>query len=338
MMRGGVRSVASAVLAAGMIVGYSGTVVPNQAANQVLPVVAVTPADLGGPGGEDEDPGGGDIVPKPVGRGSDDSEPAAGGAAVPEPVKDAPEGAEGGDLAGDEPVPLPRPVGPSVPDGQVPAGLPGGPPATQNPSAQDALAMVGPALAKVNDLTAGLLKEFQASPNAIPLDFATTAVQPEQASQIVQDEGGDPERFTETVNEVGGPNPSMQQTPVLLRDQQAGFRKSTLFDVAGQDGGESSLVDTQGAKYKDFEDYKQNNTLSDTTQMVHPAELGKPAEGESEDGDAGAEAAGADPAEVVSGPAHETTFGERVGDFAKQVSGAAGAVGTSLLPGGDSDA
>jgi hypothetical protein len=249
-----------------------------------------------------------------------------GGAAIPVPADDAPEQGEDGapDPAGIAPMPLPRPVGPSVNDGQVPAGA-------QGPSAQDALAMVGPALAKVNDVTAGLLKEFQATlgnSDVTPLNFATTDVQPEQAGQIVQREGGDVDRFNETVSEVGGSDPSLKQTPVLLRDQQAGFRMSTLFDVAGRDGGQSSLVDGQGAKYKDFEDFRQNNTLSDTTQMVHPAELGKSPEGESE----GGESADADPAELVSGPAHETTFGERVGDFAKQVGGAAGAVGTSLLP------
>jgi hypothetical protein len=330
MMRGGMRSVASAVLAAGMIVGYSGTAVSNQ----VQPVVSVSPADPGGPGGSDDDSGEGGIVPKPIGRNGDDAEPAQGGAAIPEPEKGAPEGADE-EAPAAEPMPLPRPVGPSVPDGQIPAGMQGGPAAAQDPTAQQALAMVGPVLAKVNDLTAGLLKQFQASlPNAqaTPLDFATTDVNPEQAGQIVQREDGDIDQFNETVDEVGGPDPSMKQTPVLLRDQAAGFTMNTLFDVAGKNGGPSSLVDTQGAKYKDMDDYRQNNTLSEGTQMVHPAKLGESKDGEAEGAEAEGESAGADPAELVSGPAHEAGFGEKVGDFVKQVSGAAGSMGTSLLP------
>ncbi|HTF49074.1 MAG TPA: DUF4781 domain-containing protein [Pseudonocardia sp.] len=169
--------------------------------------------------------------------------------------------------------------------------------------------------------TAGVLRDYQ---NALPsdarsgqLDFGSTPVAAPRWNQLVGQEGGDVGKFNSMVNEVGGPNPQVTQTPILLRSDKGEFGTGSLFQVKGPDG-KTTLVDGQGAKYADMNDYLENNDLDDSWTMVRPANPGAPA------GEQG---------QLISGPAHNTTFSQRIDKFGTQVAGPAMVVGGALMVG-----
>ena len=182
-------------------------------------------------------------------------------------------------------------------------------------------ALSGSTKLTMDPATAGVLRDYQ---NALPsdarsgqLDFGSTPVAAPRWNQLVGQEGGDVGKFNSMVNEVGGPNPQVTQTPILLRSDKGEFGTGSLFQVKGPDG-KTTLVDGQGAKYADMNDYLENNDLDDSWTMVRPANPGAPA------GEQG---------QLISGPAHNTTFSQRIDKFGTQVAGPAMVVGGALMVG-----
>jgi hypothetical protein len=203
-------------------------------------------------------------------------------------------------------------------EGATVTGTPGGPPAAP-------LAVSGGTPVTVDPGAEAALKQYQAGlpPEARsqPLDFGSTAVGPDKWSPLVTQEGGNVEQFNSAVQTVGGPDAKVTQSPILLRDDQGRFGTSTLFQVTGANG-QSQLVDAQGAMYKDVNDYLENNQLDDSWTMIRAAQPG---------------AAGDGTQQLVSGPAHNTTFSQRVGKIGDaaapyvMVAGGALVVGTSAV-------
>lgn len=165
------------------------------------------------------------------------------------------------------------------------------------------------------------LREFRAGlpPEARsgPLDFGSTVVGPDRWNTLVSQEGGNVERFNSAVQSLGGPDATVTQSPILLRDDTGRFGTSTLFQVTGANG-QSQLVDAQGATYTDVNDYLENNQFDDSWTMVRPAQPGA------------ADGAGQ---QLVSGPAHNTTFGQQVGKIGDQIAGPAMIAGGVLVIG-----
>jgi hypothetical protein len=172
--------------------------------------------------------------------------------------------------------------------------------------------------------TAGLLRDYVNGHDAPAgqLDFGSTPVDEAHRTSLVDREGGDAGKVDTTIHDLGGVNPNVTQTPILLRNDKGQFGTATLFQVKGADG-QTHLVDAQGAKYTDFNNYLQNNELDDSWTIVHPAHLGAPAD---------------NPQQLVSGPAHVTTFwghvgkiGDKIAGPAMIVGGAVGVVGSATL-------
>jgi len=169
--------------------------------------------------------------------------------------------------------------------------------------------------------TSGMVNDYRktlpSDLSAGQLNFGSTPVAAPRWNQLVGQEGGDVSKFNSMVNEVGGPNPQVTRTPLVLRSDKGEFGTASLFQVKGPDG-KTTLVDGQGAKYTDMNDYLENNDLDDSWTMVRPANPGAPA---------GAEG------QLISGPAHNTTFGQQVDKIGTQVAGPAMVVGGALMVG-----
>jgi hypothetical protein len=179
----------------------------------------------------------------------------------------------------------------------------------------------GPNKLTMDPTTSGLVNDYRktlpSDVSAGQLDFGSTPVAAPRWNQLVGQEGGDVGKFNSMVHEVGGANPQVTQTPLLLRSDKGEFGTSSLFQVKGADG-KTTLVDGQGAKYTDMNDYLENNDLDDSWTMVRPANPGAPA------GQQG---------QLISGPAHNTTFSQRVDQFGAHVAGPAMVAGGALLAG-----
>ena len=186
-------------------------------------------------------------------------------------------------------------------------------------AARPPLAIDGSTAMTTDPGTAGVLRDFQngqpGGAGSGPLDFTSGSVNPERANALVSQEGGDVGKFNSMIHEVGGPNPTVTQSPMLLRDDKGHFGTASLFQVKGADG-QVHLVDGQGTKYNDINDYLQNNQFDDSWTMVRSAHPGINEGG---------------PQQLVSGPAHDTTFGQRVGKIGDKVAGPAMIVGGGLV-------
>jgi Domain of unknown function (DUF4781) len=169
--------------------------------------------------------------------------------------------------------------------------------------------------------TAGVLRDYEstlpANARSGQLDFGSTPVAAPRWNALVGEEGGDVGKFNSMVHEVGGANPQVTQTLLVLRSDKGEFGTASLFQVKGADG-KTTLVDGQGAKYTDMNDYLENNELDDSWTMVRPANPGAPA------GQQG---------QLISGPAHNTTFSQRVDQFGVHVAGPAMVAGGALMVG-----
>jgi hypothetical protein len=179
----------------------------------------------------------------------------------------------------------------------------------------------GPNKLTMDPTTSGLVNDYRktlpSDLSAGQLNFGSTPVAAPRWNQLVGQEGGDVSKFNSMVHEVGGPNPQVTRTPLVLRSDKGEFGTASLFQVKGPDG-KTTLVDGQGAKYTDMNDYLENNDLDDSWTMLRPANPGAPA------GEQG---------QLISGPAHNTTFGQQLDKFGTQVAGPAMVVGGSLLVG-----
>lgn len=101
--------------------------------------------------------------------------------------------------------------------------------------------------------------------------------------------------FGAAVTELGGPEPFVTQTPLLVRDERGGFGTATLFRVALSGGG-TRTVDGGAAGYDDLDDFLEHNRLPATWTMVYPAGI-RP------DGD---------PGRLLTVPAHTVTPVQRL--------------------------
>jgi Domain of unknown function (DUF4781) len=164
--------------------------------------------------------------------------------------------------------------------------------------------------------TAGLLRDYVNGPDAGSgqLDFGSTPVDAAHRTSLVDTEGGDAGKVDTTIHDLGSANPNVTQTPILLRNDKGQFGTATLFQVKGADG-QTHLVDAQGAKYTDFNNYLKNNELDDNWTIIHPAHLDTPA---------------GSPQQLVSGPAHVTTFWGHVGKIGDKIAGPAMIVGGTV--------
>ena len=274
------------------------------------------------------------LAPAPAPR--PDAQPVAGSqqptvapAAAPPPPGATPPGNNGGPTvapaAPTRPVP---PGGTQLAADQTPLGA-RPPPATPSGSLAERQAVgpltpevvSGPNKLTMDPTTSGLVNDYRktlpSDVSAGQLDFGSTPVAAPRWNQLVGQEGGDVGKFNSMVHEVGGANPQVTQTPLLLRSDKGEFGTSSLFQVKGADG-KTTLVDGQGAKYTDMNDYLENNDLDDSWTMVRPANPGAPA------GQQG---------QLISGPAHNTTFSQRVDQFGAHVAGPAMVAGGALLAG-----
>lgn len=150
-----------------------------------------------------------------------------------------------------------------------------------------------------------------------PLDFSTTKVNEEEQAGLVRAEGGDLENVKESIRDLGGDNPEVTQTPIVLRDENGKFGTMTLFKVKGADG-QDHFVDGNGSKYSSMQDYLENNEFSDKWTMLRAKDPG---------------ATG--PQELISGPAHMKTTGDKLLEMADDTARAAQIVGgAGMLYGG----
>jgi hypothetical protein len=196
-----------------------------------------------------------------------------------------------------DPAPLPgaapRPTaGPQVQSGGAPAKL--------DKASQQALTDY------VNQLPAGLRNN--------PLDFETSAVPRDQINALVTKEGGLPDRVNSTINDIGGPNAQVSRTPILISNGKGGFSAKGLLSVKDSDG-VTHLVDQDGAKYTDFQDYLENNRLDKSWTVTRPAGLGAP---------------GADAGQIVTGPAHVVSQGEQTAQKIDKIATGLGVAGTTV--------
>ena len=295
------------------------------------------PAPAPGPRNEPQQAAAGtQPTPAPAPGARPDAQPAAGSqqptvapAAAPPPLGAAPPGNNGGPTVA--PAAPPRavpPGGTQLAVDQTPLGA-RPPPATPSGSLAERQAVglltpevvAGPNKLTMDPTTSGLMNDYRKTlPSDIrdgQLNFGATPVGAPRWNQLVGQEGGDVGKFNSMVHEVGGPNPEVTQTPLVLRSDKGEFGTASLFQVKGADG-KTTLVDGQGAKYTDMNDYLENNDLEDSWTMVHPANPGAPA-GEQN--------------QLISGPAHNSTFGQQLDKFGTHVAGPAMVVGGALLVG-----
>jgi len=169
--------------------------------------------------------------------------------------------------------------------------------------------------------TAGVVRDYE---NSLPsglrsgqLNFESTRVGAQRWNELVGQEGGDVGKFNSAVNELGGPDPKVTQTPILLRSDKGEFGTASLFQVKGADG-QTHLVDSQGANYSDMTDYLEHNQLDESWTMARPASLGDP---------------GAGAQQLVSGPAHNTTTWQKVGKVGDKIAEPMVAAGSALVGG-----
>jgi len=274
-------------------------------------------------------------TPAPAAAPRPDAQPATSGqqptvapAAAPPPGA-TPPGNNGGPTVA--PAAPPRPVppgGPQLAADQTPLGA-RPPPAAPSGSLAERQAVgpltpevvSGPNKLTMDPATSGMVNDYRktlpSDVSAGQLDFRSTPVAAPRWNQLVGQEGGDVGKFNSMVNEVGGPNPQVTQTPLVLRSDKGEFGTASLFQVKGPDG-KTTLVDGQGAKYTDMNDYLQNNDLDDSWTMLRPSNPGAPA------GEQG---------QLISGPAHNTTFGQQLDKFGTHVAGPAMVAGGALLVG-----
>jgi uncharacterized protein DUF4781 len=130
---------------------------------------------------------------------------------------------------------------------------------------------------------------------------------------LVAAEQGDVGKVNAMVEQLGGPNATVTQTPVLLRDETGKVGSASLFSVQSSDG-QTYLVDGQGAKYSGMQDYLENNQLPENWTMVHPANPG--VEGTQE---------------LVTGPAHQVSQTEQTARSIDKVAGPVAAVGDGMV-------
>lgn len=295
------------------------------------------PAPAPGPRNEPQQAAAGtQPTPAPAPGARPDAQPAAGSqqptvapAAAPPPPGAAPPGNNGGPTVA--PAAPPRAVAPGgtqLAADQTPLGA-RPPPATPSGSLAERQAVglltpevvSGPNKLTMDPTTSGLMNDYRKTlPSDISdgqLSFGATPVAAPRWNQLVGQEGGDVGKFNSMVHEVGGPNPEVTQTPLVLRSDKGEFGTASLFQVKGPDG-KTTLVDGQGAKYTDMNDYMENNELEDSWTMVRPANPGAPA-GEQN--------------QLISGPAHNSTFGQQLDKFGTHVAGPAMVVGGALLVG-----
>ncbi|UYG04671.1 hypothetical protein OCT51_04690 [Halomonas sp. LR3S48] len=107
---------------------------------------------------------------------------------------------------------------------------------------------------------------LEALPESIKLDD-------DDAREVLdQALGSDDEELVDAVEdqlrEIGGDNVEVGIIPILYRDSH-GVRDTALFTVEDGDG-KTWLVDESGSKYRNFEDYRQNNYLSDKGHVFLP--------------------------------------------------------------------
>ncbi|MFQ3786227.1 hypothetical protein [Halomonas sp. A29] len=107
---------------------------------------------------------------------------------------------------------------------------------------------------------------LEALPESIKLDD-------DDAREVLdQALGSDDEELVDAVEdqlrEIGGDNAEVGIIPILYRDSH-GVRDTALFTVEDGDG-KTWLVDESGSKYRNFEDYRQNNYLSDKGHVFLP--------------------------------------------------------------------
>ncbi|EPC00828.1 hypothetical protein L861_13640 [Litchfieldella anticariensis FP35 = DSM 16096] len=74
------------------------------------------------------------------------------------------------------------------------------------------------------------------------------------------------------LREIGGDDAEVGIIPILYRDGQQGARDSALFTVEDDDG-KTWLVDESGSKYRNLEDYRHHNYLSDSGHVYIPENL-----------------------------------------------------------------
>ncbi|QEM83462.2 DUF4781 domain-containing protein [Halomonas binhaiensis] len=90
------------------------------------------------------------------------------------------------------------------------------------------------------------------------------------ASEDVNSEVVDP--VIDQIRDIAGDDVEVDIIPLLYRDKSEGVRDTALFRFEDQDG-KIWLVDESGSKYRNFDDYRHNNYLSDSGHIYAPKDL-----------------------------------------------------------------
>lgn len=268
----------------------------------------------------DSDGGGGEPAPEPRPPTPGSSTGMDGGARPAAPTTPAlppPAGRPGPD----DPAP-PRPGRPDVPapapatNGSVWTSSSGAAGADSAPSA-----VSGTQVLSVDLATEAALREYERTrgkdKRGSKLDFNTTRIGADVWHRLVAAEGQDPARFDAVVAELGGPDPFVTQTPILLRDAAGGFGTATLFRVVLTGGG-MRMLDASGARFAGIDDYLEHNELPADWTMIYPAGL----------------SVYGDPGRLISAPAHTVTAWQRLREVVDRVVGPALVSGSQLALGG----
>ena len=127
------------------------------------------------------------------------------------------------------------------------------------------------------------------------------------------------DEVSKQIHEVAGDNPTVKAIPIAYVDKSAGVMPTALFEVTGKDG-KTHYIDDRGWDYKDLDDYRHNNALSDGGTIYVPKNLA---------GSVSMDGKGIPDVDHYS--AHVTTFGQEVRHVVDVVAGVATAVGGVLL-------
>ncbi|WP_417330405.1 hypothetical protein [Halomonas cupida] len=92
------------------------------------------------------------------------------------------------------------------------------------------------------------------------------------ASEDVNSDVVDP--VIDQIRDIAGDDAEVDIIPLLYRDSSEGVRDTALFRFEDQDG-KTWLVDESGSKYRNFDDYRHNNYLSDSGHIYAPEDLNR---------------------------------------------------------------
>lgn len=124
---------------------------------------------------------------------------------------------------------------------------------------------------------------------------------------------------SDAIHKYGGDNPTVKAIPIAYVDKSAGVMPTALFEVKGTDG-KTHYIDDRGWEYKDLDEYRRNNALSDGGTIYVPKNL------------AGSVTAGPTGVpDVDHFSAHITTTGQKIRHVVDIVAGVATAVGGVIL-------